>query len=65
MTLVYRRVMSKLLRVARVRYAFLATVVVLLLGAIDERLEPIPTAGQGAQSLRQARQWSRSWLSRI
>ena len=35
MTLVYRRVMSKLLRVARLRYAFLASVVILLLGAMS------------------------------
>ncbi len=35
MTRFYRRVMSKLLRVARLRYAFLATVVVLLFGAMS------------------------------
>jgi multidrug efflux pump subunit AcrB len=35
MTVLYRRVMSNLLRVARLRYAFLATVVVLLLGAMS------------------------------
>jgi multidrug efflux pump subunit AcrB len=35
LTLFYRRVMGTLLRVARVRYAFLATVVVLLLGAMS------------------------------
>ncbi|HEX2871145.1 MAG TPA: efflux RND transporter permease subunit [Polyangiaceae bacterium] len=35
LTLVYRRVMGKLLRVARLRHAFLATVVVLLLGAMS------------------------------
>jgi multidrug efflux pump subunit AcrB len=35
LTLFYRRVMGTLLRVARARYAFLATVVVLLLGAMS------------------------------
>ena len=35
LTLVYRRVMGTLLGVARVRYAFLASVVVLLLGAMS------------------------------
>ena len=35
MTLFYRRVMGKLLRVARLRHAFLATVVVLLFGAMS------------------------------
>jgi len=35
MTVFYRRAMSKLLRVARLRHAFLATVVVLLVGAMS------------------------------